>query len=66
MTATGAGTFGQTAVYKSTDGGATWAPVFAAAQSGGTITTTFQTTITLAAGPGGTVAVGVANSILAS
>ena len=59
VTATGAGTFGQTAVYKSTDGGATWAPVFAAAQSGGTITTTFQTTITLAAGPGGTVAAGV-------
>jgi hypothetical protein len=52
---------GSTAVYVSTDNGATWAPVFAAAQSGGTINNTTQTAIKVATGPGGTVAAAVIN-----
>lgn len=61
VTANSSGTYAQTAVYRSTDGGATWSPVFTSAQSGGTISGAGQTTIKLAAGPGGTVAVGVIN-----
>ena len=56
VTASSAATYGQTGVYKSTDGGATWALVFSAAQSAGTITGANQTSIKLAAGPNGSLA----------
>ncbi len=61
VTASSSGTYAQTAVYRSIDGGATWSAVFTSAQSGGTISGAGQTTIKLAAGAGGTVAVGVVN-----
>lgn len=61
VTANSSGTYAQTAVYRSTDGGATWSAVFTSAQSAGTISGAAQTTIKLAAGVGGTVAVGVVN-----
>jgi hypothetical protein len=59
VTASNAGTKAQTAVYKSTDGGATWNAVFTSANSGGLITAGAQTSIKLASGPVGTVAVGL-------
>ncbi|MFI4994651.1 MAG: autotransporter domain-containing protein [Hyphomicrobiales bacterium] len=59
VTASSAGTKAQTAVYKSTDGGATWNAVFTSANSGGLITAGAQTSIKLASGPVGTVAVGL-------
>jgi autotransporter-associated beta strand protein len=52
---------GSTSVYVSNDGGATWSAVFAAGQSGGTINTTTQTAVKIAAGPGGTLAAAVIN-----
>ena len=61
VTASSAGTRAQTAVYKSTDGGATWTAVFAAAQSGGLINAANQTTFKIATGPGGTLAIGLVN-----
>jgi hypothetical protein len=61
VTASSGATLGQTGVYKSSDGGASWTAVFTAAQSGGTITSGAQTTIKLTAGPNGTVAAGVVN-----
>jgi fibronectin-binding autotransporter adhesin len=59
VTASNAGTKAQTAVYKSTDGGATWNAVFTSANSGVLITAGAQTSIKLASGPVGTVAVGL-------
>ena len=51
-----------TAVYVSNDTGATWTRVFNAANSAGTISGTTQTAIRMAAGPSGTLAVGVFTS----
>ncbi|MFI5015570.1 MAG: autotransporter domain-containing protein [Hyphomicrobiales bacterium] len=59
VTASNAGTKAQTAVYASLDAGATWASVFTAADSGGLINAGTQTSIKLASGPGGTLAVGL-------
>lgn len=59
VTASSNATYAQTAVYRSTDGGATWSAVFTSANSGGLITGAGQTTIKLTAGPGGTVAAGL-------
>jgi autotransporter-associated beta strand protein len=59
VTASSNATYGQTAIYRSTDGGATWTAVFTSAQSGGTITAGSQTTIKLTAGPAGTIGAGV-------
>ncbi|MGA3307743.1 MAG: autotransporter domain-containing protein [Xanthobacteraceae bacterium] len=50
-----------TSVYVSNNTGATWTPIFTAANSNGTITSGAQTAITLAAGPSGSVAVAVSN-----
>lgn len=50
-----------TGVYMSTDNGATWSPVFGAAQSGGAINNSTQTAIKVATGPDGSVAAGVIN-----
>lgn len=61
VTASSGATFAQTAVYRSTDGGATWSAVFTSTNSAGLISAGAQTTIKLAAGAGGTVAVGVVN-----
>jgi autotransporter-associated beta strand protein len=53
---------GATALYVSHDMGATWMPIFTAANSNGTVTSTGdQTVITLAAGPNGSVAVAVSD-----
>ena len=53
---------GATAVYVSNDTGATWTPVFTRTSSNGLITTTGDpTTITLAAGPNGSVAIAVSD-----
>lgn len=51
----------QTAVYVSNDLGTSWTPVFTQANSSGTIKNAQQTVITLATGPGGSVAVAVSN-----
>jgi len=59
VTASSSATYGQTGIYRSTDGGATWTAVFTSANSSGTITAGGQTTIKLTAGPAGTVAAGV-------
>ena len=58
---TTAGGLASTAIYVSNNAGATWAPVFTAANSGTTpvINGTTQTAIRMAAGPNGTLAVGV-------
>jgi hypothetical protein len=48
-----------TAIFVSNDSGATWNPVFGAAQSGGTIQGNSQTVIKIATGPGGAIAAGV-------
>ncbi|WP_426418420.1 autotransporter domain-containing protein [Bradyrhizobium genosp. A] len=61
VTASSNATYAQTAVYRSTDGGATWSAVFNSANSGGLISGAGQTTIKLTAGAGGTVAVGLVN-----
>lgn len=60
VTASSSATYAQTAVYRSTDGGATWSAVFTSTNTGliGSVT---QTTIKLAAGPAGTIAVGLVN-----
>jgi len=50
---------GSTALYVSSDGGATWSAVFAAAQAAGTINNNTQTKIKVATGPGGAIAVAV-------
>jgi hypothetical protein len=50
-----------TAVYVSNDMGATWSPIFTSANSNGQITSGRQTSITLAAGPNGSVAVAISN-----
>ncbi len=52
---------GSTAVYASSDGGATWSAIFTAGQSGGTINNTTQTAVKIATGPGGTLVAAVAN-----
>lgn len=53
---------GQTAVYVSNDTGATWTPIFTRANSNGLITTTGDpTSITLAAGPNGSVAIAISD-----
>jgi autotransporter-associated beta strand protein len=61
VTAASSASYQSTSVYRSTDGGATWAQIFNNGNSNGTITTTNQTTIRLAAGPNNTLAVGVVN-----
>ncbi len=48
-----------TAIYVSTDTGATWSPIFGSANAGGVINTTDQTQIQLATGPNGAIAAGV-------
>ncbi|MEW6639061.1 MAG: autotransporter domain-containing protein [Pseudomonadota bacterium] len=58
---TSVATPGQAGVYVSNDLGASWTPVFTQASSGGTISSTQQSVLTLAAGPGGAVAIGVSN-----
>ena len=50
-----------TAVYVSNDMGATWSPIFTSANSNGQITSGRQTSITLAAGPNGSVAVAISD-----
>ncbi|HXD46994.1 MAG TPA: autotransporter domain-containing protein [Pseudolabrys sp.] len=50
-----------TAIYVSTDTGGTWTQVFGSAQGAGTINTSTQTAIRLAAGPNGSLAAGVIN-----
>jgi hypothetical protein len=50
-----------TGVYVSNDNGATWSAVLTAANSNGQITNGRQTSITLAAGPNGSVAVAISN-----
>jgi outer membrane autotransporter protein len=50
---------GETAVYVSNNSGASWSPVFTQANSGGTITSSVQTVLTLATGPNGSLAVAV-------
>ena len=53
---------GATAVYVSDDTGATWAPVFTRTSSNGLISTTGDpTSITLAAGPNGSVAIAISD-----
>jgi len=52
-----------TAVYVSNDTGATWTPVFNAANSNGTIQNTSQTVLKIATGPGGAIAVGVVDLV---
>ncbi|MBS0653819.1 MAG: hypothetical protein JSR39_09905, partial [Verrucomicrobia bacterium] len=49
-------TLQDTALYKSTDGGSTWQPVFGAAQSNNVITPFVQTMIKAATGPSGSIA----------
>lgn len=50
-----------TAVYVSHNTGATWTPVFTSTNSNGLITSTDATLITLAAGPGGSIAVALSD-----
>jgi hypothetical protein len=61
VTRSDAGHLNETTVYMSTNTGATWSPVFTQANSNGTISNTHQTTLTLATGPNGSLAVGVSN-----
>jgi hypothetical protein len=61
VTASSGANLNQTGIYRSTDGGATWSAVFTSANSAGTITAGTQTSIKLAVGTGGTIAVGVVN-----
>ncbi|WP_128953488.1 autotransporter domain-containing protein [Bradyrhizobium guangzhouense] len=58
VTASSAATNNQTAVYKSTDGGATWSAVFTSANTG-LITAGTQTTIKLGVGANGVLAIGI-------
>ncbi|WP_266170498.1 autotransporter domain-containing protein [Dyella subtropica] len=51
-----------TAVYTSTDSGKTWTQIFSAANANGAINTGTNTMLRLAAGPGGSVLVGVVNA----
>jgi outer membrane autotransporter protein len=51
--------YSQTGVYQSLDAGKKWKPVFTQADAGGTITNTYQTFLRVAAGPNGSLAVGV-------
>src|SRR5262249_25928890 len=51
----------QTSVYMSSNGGQNWSQVFTQANSNGTISNTQQTTLTLATGPNGSIAVAVSN-----
>ena len=50
-----------TSIFASTDGGANWTQVFNATNSGGTIVSGHQTSLTLSTGPNGSLAVGVIN-----
>ena len=59
VTAPNAASNGSTAIFVSNDIGATWQPVFGAAQSGGTIVNGHQTVIKIATGPGGSIAAAV-------
>jgi autotransporter-associated beta strand protein len=61
VTAPNAASNATTAIFVSNDTGATWTPVFGAAQSGGTIQAATQTVIKIATGPGGAIAAGVVN-----
>ena len=54
-----AATNAQTTLFVSNDAGVNWAPVFGAAQSGGTISAASQTVLKVASAPGGALAVGV-------
>jgi autotransporter-associated beta strand protein len=58
VTASSGATNNQTAVYKSTDGGATWSAVFTSANTG-LITAGTQTTIKLGVGANGVLAIGI-------
>src|SRR5262249_51447082 len=51
----------QTSIYMSSNGGATWSQIFTQANSNGTISSNQQTTLTLATGPNGSIAVAVSN-----
>lgn len=51
-----------TSVYSSTDNGATWHPIFTAANANGSINADTKTYLRLASGPGGSVLVGVISS----
>jgi autotransporter-associated beta strand protein len=61
VTAPNAASNATTAIFVSNDTGATWTPLFGAAQSGGTIQGATQTVIKIATGPGGAIAAGVVN-----
>ncbi|RUL70880.1 autotransporter domain-containing protein [Dyella choica] len=53
-----------TAVYTSGDGGKTWSPIFSAANANGSINANTPTMLRVAAGPNGSVVVGVVNMAL--
>jgi len=53
-----------TAVYTSADGGKTWARIFSAANANGAISASTPTMLRVAAGPNGSVVVGVVNMAL--
>jgi autotransporter-associated beta strand protein len=53
-----------TAVYTSDDGGKTWSPIFTAANANGAINANTPTMLRVAAGPNGSVVVGVVNMAL--
>ena len=53
-----------TAVYTSADGGKTWTPIFSAANANGAINSNTPTMLRVAAGPNGSVVVGVVNMAL--
>ena len=62
MTASNAAALASTSIYVSNDAGATWTQVFNSGNSAGTIQAGTQTTIKLAAGPGGSIAAGVVDT----
>jgi hypothetical protein len=61
VTRSDAGHLNETAVYVSTNTGATWTPVFTQANSNGKINGSAQTTLSLATGPNGAVAVAISD-----
>jgi autotransporter-associated beta strand protein len=61
VTRSDAGHLNETAVYMSTNTGATWTPVFTQANSNGTINGSAQTVLQLATGPNGAVAIAVSD-----
>jgi autotransporter-associated beta strand protein len=62
VTASNAAALASTSIYVSNDAGATWTQVFNSGNSAGTIQAGTQTTIKLAAGPGGSIAAGVVDT----